>query len=189
MKDIYRGILVRLGSESPEVIAKAFAKWDHDTEMLRLADTDPAQLWSEKKLREFFEKDGEKTEQAFRFSIRTLAEDKLIGVISLDIQEWSHSDAWVGIIIGDREDWGKGYGTDAMQTILRFAFTEINLRRVTLNVFEYNPRGIRSYEKVGFQHEGRLRGALLRDGKRWDMLYMGILREDWMVKNGYSNNN
>jgi RimJ/RimL family protein N-acetyltransferase len=65
------------------------------------------------------------------------------------------------------------------QIILRFAFTELNLRRVTLTVFEYNPRAIRSYEKAGFHHEGRLRGVLLRDGKRWDMLYMGILAEDW----------
>jgi RimJ/RimL family protein N-acetyltransferase len=85
----------------------------------------------------------------------------------------------VGLGIGDRNDWGKGYGTDAMKIILRFAFTELNLRRVTLTVFEYNPRAIRSYEKVGFRHEGRLRSILLRDGKRWDMLYMGILAEDW----------
>ena len=67
-----------------------------------------------------------------------------------------------------------------MNIVLRFAFTEINLRRVTLTVFEYNPRAIRSYEKTGFKHEGRLRGALLRDEKRWDVLYMGIRREDWM---------
>jgi RimJ/RimL family protein N-acetyltransferase len=57
------------------------------------------------------------------------------------------------------------------------------LRRVTLTVFEYNPRAIRSYEKVGFCHEGRVRGALLREGKRWDILYMGILNEDWKEKN------
>ena len=69
---------------------------------------------------------------------------------------------------------------DAMKVALRYAFTELNLRRVTLTVFEYNPRAIRSYEKTGFQHEGRLRGALLRDGKRWDMFYMGILCDDWM---------
>jgi RimJ/RimL family protein N-acetyltransferase len=63
---------------------------------------------------------------------------------------------------------------------LRFAFSEINLRRVTLTVFEYNRRAIRSYEKAGFQHEGRLRGALNKEGKRWDMLYMGIRREEWL---------
>jgi len=47
-------------------------------------------------------------------------------------------------------------------------------------VFEYNPRGVRSYEKAGFSHEGRERGLLLREGKRWDVIFMGILREEWL---------
>jgi RimJ/RimL family protein N-acetyltransferase len=67
--------------------------------------------------------------------------------------------------------------------LLRFAFTEVNLRRVTLSVFEYNPRAIRSYEKAGFRHEGRLRKVLNKEGKRWDILLMGILREDWLERN------
>ncbi len=70
-----------------------------------------------------------------------------------------------------------------MNLVLRFAFTEINLHRVTLTVFEYNPRAVRSYEKAGFRHEGRIRGALLRDGKRWDMFFMGILRDEWISLN------
>ncbi len=62
---------------------------------------------------------------------------------------------------------------------LRFAFTELNLRRVTLDVFEYNPRAMRSYEKAGFVVEGRMRGMLKREGKRWDLVFMGILRDEW----------
>jgi hypothetical protein len=81
MKDIYRGSLVRLSDESPEVLAKAFAKWNQDTEQHRLADDDPAQLWSEKKLKEFIEKRAENNPQSFRFSIRTLADDTLIGAV------------------------------------------------------------------------------------------------------------
>jgi RimJ/RimL family protein N-acetyltransferase len=67
-----------------------------------------------------------------------------------------------------------------MNVLLRFAFTEANLRRVTLTVFEYNPRAIRSYEKAGFHHEGQMRKVLNKEGRRWDMLYMGILREQWL---------
>jgi len=66
-----------------------------------------------------------------------------------------------------------------MNLILRFAFCELNLHRVNLNVFEYNPRAIHCYEKVGFKHEGRLRQCLNRDGRRWDLVYMGILRGEW----------
>ncbi|HXQ36514.1 MAG TPA: GNAT family protein, partial [Anaerolineales bacterium] len=80
----------------------------------------------------------------------------------------------------ERDFWGRGYGTDVMKVILRYAFMEINLRRVTLSVFEYNPRAVRSYEKAGFVHEGRMRQFLNREGKRWDMLFMGILRDEWI---------
>jgi RimJ/RimL family protein N-acetyltransferase len=70
-----------------------------------------------------------------------------------------------------------------MRLALGFAFMELNLHRVSLNVFEYNPRAVRSYEKAGFHVEGRQRQALLRNGKRWDAIEMGILREEWLEMN------
>jgi RimJ/RimL family protein N-acetyltransferase len=70
-----------------------------------------------------------------------------------------------------------------MRVMLRYAFRELNLHRVTLTVFEYNPRAIRSYEKAGFVVEGRLRNWLNREGRRWDMIHMGILREEWETLN------
>jgi RimJ/RimL family protein N-acetyltransferase len=93
---------------------------------------------------------------------------------------WNHGDCWLGIGLGEREYWGKGYGSDALRLILRYAFQELGLQRVTLTVFEYNPRAIRSYEKVGFIHEGRCRKAIHRDGERADLLVMGILRQEWL---------
>ena len=88
-------------------------------------------------------------------------------------------DTYVAIGIGEPDFWSKGYGTDAMRVMLRYGFTELNLHRISLTVFEVNPRGIRSYEKCGFKHEGRIREFLLRDGKRSDMLLMGVLRSEW----------
>ena len=70
--------------------------------------------------------------------------------------------------------------------ILRYAFLELNLQRVSLDVFDYNQRAIRSYEKAGFTLEGRQRGVLLREGKRWDLVYMGILREEWLAQTSNS---
>ena len=187
MKDILKGELVRLAALDHEELGKAYAVWNRDSELKRLMDSSAVSLYSSKIEVMFFEKMAEKESLANHFfTIRALDDNRLLGDIGLDvINNWGSREAFVGLEIGNRNDWGKGYGTDAMRIMLRFAFTEINLRRVTLNVFEYNPRGIRSYEKIGFQHEGRARGALLKDGQRWDMLYMGILREDWMMRNGY----
>lgn len=181
MKDIYRGSLVRLSDDSPEILAKAYAKWDRDTEQHRLADSDPAQLWSEKKIKEFVEKRAENTSRSFRFAVHTLADDKLIGGVGLWVNFWSHGDTWLGISIGEREYWGKGYGSDAVRLALQYAFVELNLRRVSLGLHAYNERALKAYEKAGFKMEGRTRGESIRDGVRVDTLWMGILREEWFA--------
>ena len=185
MKDILKGSLVRLSAVDHEELGKAYAVWNQDSELTRYMDARMVSLRSAKSISDFFEKENkEQSPVGHPFTIRALDDNRLLGDIGLYVtNDWGPRDAFVGIAIANRNDWGKSYGTDAMKIILRYAFTELNLRRVTLSVFEYNPRAIRSYEKTGFQHEGRLRGALLRDGKRWDMLYMGILAEDWKEKN------
>ncbi len=183
MKDLYHGKLVRLAAESPEFLSQSSIRWDRDTEFHRLVDSDPAQLWSQKKIKEWMEKYMEDDPlDAIRFSIRTLTDDKLIGFLVLR-PDWVHADAWVGIGIGERDYWGKGYGTDAMCLLLQYAFLEANLRRVTLALHSYNLRALKSYEKVGFKVEGVLRGDTLREGNRTDGIHMGILREEWLSKN------
>ncbi len=182
MKDLFKGSLVRLSAIDPQELSKAYAVWNRDSEFRRLLDSDPARLYSSKAGADFFRKLLEDaTPEQHYFNIRALEDNRLLGDIGLDItNNWNGRSAMVGIGIGDRQDWGKGYGTEALRLILRFAFTEINLNRVALNVFDYNARAIRSYEKAGFKHEGRARGALLRDGKRSDLIYMSILRDEWV---------
>jgi RimJ/RimL family protein N-acetyltransferase len=191
--DMLRGELVKLTAENPEVMAGCFVRWNQDTEWLHLLDTDPPRMPSEKKWKEWLEKDLEKEEsRGFYFAIRALENEELIGFIGLFDLFLNHGDALVAIALGERQYWGKGYGTDAMRILQGYAFNELNLRRLGLIVFEYNHRAIRSYEKAGFIHEGRVRQTILRDGKRWDFLYMGILREEWQaseaVPSGLSNN-
>ncbi len=183
MNDIFRGTLVRLTTEDPAILASAIARWNRDTEYARLLDSDPHRMWSASKMKQYLEKDLEKDPpQEYFFQVRTLEQDCLIGFVGL-FPIWAHQNAWVGIGLGEREYWGQGYGTDAMRLALRFAFMELNLHRVSLNVFEYNPRAIRSYEKAGFRIEGRLRQSLQRNGRRWDEIEMGILREEWLANN------
>lgn len=174
------GKLVRLTVEDPQVMAKSFARWQKDSLFMRLLTTDAATFISPKYLQELLEKDiSAEQPKYYMFGIRRLADDQLIGDIGLDALDFPKRDSFVGIGIGEREDWGRGYGTDAMRVILRYAFTEFNLHRVSLTVFEYNPRAIQSYVKAGFREEGRLRQRFLRDGQYWDVIFMGILRSEW----------
>jgi RimJ/RimL family protein N-acetyltransferase len=175
--DLFTGKLVRLTAPRPED-KDAMAKWSQDAEYLRLLNYDPARP----RPAEFFtwNNDEEKKREAheFEFRIRTLADDKLIGFVELDVA-WNHQNAWVGIGIGEADYRGRGYGSDALRVAVSYAFRELGLYRVSLGVFAYNQRAIRAYEKVGFVHEGALRGALYRDGQHFDNLFMGILRPEW----------
>ncbi len=87
--------------------------------------------------------------------------------------------ASLGIMIGEKEYWSKGYGTDAMRTLLRFGFEEMNLHRIELTVHAGNERALACYRKCGFVEEVRLRQHRYAQGAYHDTLWMGILREEW----------
>ena len=188
MNDILTGKLIRLSAPDTDELGRAFSKWSRDSEYWRLMAGNPVTLHSAKDAAKSFEKDVQELSlDTYFFGARTLADDALIGEMTPEVENWTGRDAFVGLSIGERANWGKGYGTDMMKVLLRFAFTEVNLLRVTLTVFEYNPRAIRSYEKAGFRHEGRMRKILNRDGRRWDVLFMGVLRDEWKEQNEHTN--
>jgi diamine N-acetyltransferase len=85
----------------------------------------------------------------------------------------------IGIFIGQKDLWNRGYGTETMRLLLKHGFHTLNLHRIFLRVFETNKRAIRSYEKAGFVHEGRLRQAQYSNGKYEDVLMMSVLRPEW----------
>ncbi len=183
MDDIFQGEYIRLAGDDPMTIAEAFQRWNRDSEYVRLLDDEPPKLRAVKTFKEWLEKELLSTDNGrFLFTIRTLDDDRLIGFTGLFDVRWNHGDAWLGIGLGERDTWGKGFGSDALHVILRYAFHELGLERVTLTVFEYNPRAIRAYEKVGFKHEGRLRKVIHRDGQRSDLLVMGILHKEWIER-------
>lgn len=113
------------------------------------------------------------------FGIET-GDGNLVGNIGLRDLDWKNRNASLGIVIAEREYWGRGYGSDAVITMLAFAFHEMNLHRVYLSVFDFNERAIRCYEKCGFRHEGRAREAFFRDGRYHDSLLMAILRQEFV---------
>src|SRR5262249_7768317 len=154
---LLRGERVRLAAPNPDTDAEPVAVWSRDAEFQHMLESDAPRLWTVQSVKDDIagpQGEDKPLDREFAFVIRTLAEDRLIGFINLIIDPWSQRNGWIAIGIGPREYWGKGYGTDALQILIRFAFAELNLDRLTLNVFAYNERAQRSYLKAGFQVEG-----------------------------------
>lgn len=109
-------------------------------------------------------------------------EGQAVGTIGLDDIDWKNQVAEYGnLLIGVKEERGKGLAQDATLTLLHFAFKELNLNRVFLRVFAFNVAAIALYEKCGFRQEGILRQAHFTQGRFVDIAVMAILREEFQL--------
>jgi len=102
-----------------------------------------------------------------------------VGAVNLHRVQAEDRKAGLGIIIGAKDCWGRGYGRDAIETLLRFAFCEMNLNRVWLTVTAGHERAIACYRRCGFVDEARERDGFYKHGRYWDFIVMGILRRDF----------
>lgn len=183
MSDLFTGKRTRLVAFDPDKMGELAARWSRDSEFYQLFDSDPTLPRNAKRAQEHFRERAEKDRPgSFPFLVQSLHDERIIGEGGLFDAFEPHRNAWLAIGIGERELWGKGYGTDAVHILLRFGFEELNLHRINLGTFGYNTRALRAYEKIGFAHEGARRGALRRDNKRWDDYFMGILKSEWEAK-------
>lgn len=174
-KTVLTGQLVTLrpGEESDIYLLH---KWYNDTELNKLAGWNSSKITTDK-LRY-------NMSRSFGYDPMNLMIDNEkgvpIGTIQLyDFNEQDKS-CKLGIRIGDRAYWSKGYGKDAVVAILEYAFMKIDIYRVTLKVYEYNERAVNCYLKCGFQYEGRTRQSAYIDGKFYDEIIMGALKSDYV---------
>ena len=119
-------------------------------------------------------------QDTYSFAIEDKDTCKYLGGCGINHVDWKNSHATVGIFIGDKEFHGKGYGTDAMRTLVKFIFNEMNIRKVKLEVYAFNERALRSYEKCGFKKEGSLREEIFRFGKFHDIIIMSVFRGEFI---------
>jgi RimJ/RimL family protein N-acetyltransferase len=175
---LFHGKLVRFVAPSSDD-ASIVARFSEDGQYMRWMDTDAAIPSSVDGFRASSTNkvsDG----KSFVFHLRTIEEDSLIGFVAIHSIEWNNQTGILSIGIWDPAYREKGYGSDAMALALNYVFNELNLYRLGLDVISTNSRAIRVYEKMGFRHEGLVRGAVNRDGKRVDKVIMGILREEYL---------
>ncbi len=152
-----------------------FLKWINDPEVTRYLLINPPfsmemeEAWYRRHLEE----------GTMVYCIET-KEGRLIGNIGLLNLDWKDRRVDLGIVIGEKDCWSQGYGSDAIETLLRFLFEELNLNRVFLFADAENTRAIRCYQKCGFRQEGVFRKARFKDGCYRDDVAMSILKEDWL---------
>lgn len=172
------GRLVTLRRHRPENLA-AISRWYRDPELSRLTRYSVRPMPQEEIDRFFATR--LLSAGSVAYGIHENGTDRLIGLTTFSSLDADNGSVLFHITIGERDAWGRGLGTEAARLMLWLAFERMGLHRVGLSVFAFNERAIRSYLKVGFVEEGRLRGAIARDGGWWDEIQMGILRDEWLA--------
>lgn len=173
---------IRLGPIDHDKDPEVESKWTHDYEFMRLMELKPVRPLAPamvKKSYEAIEKEIEQDKNLFYFTIRARDDDRLLGKAVLEWIDWTNGNGYLRLGIGSGSDRGHGYGKQALGLLLRFAFAELNLFRVTIVVPEYCQAAIALVHKFGFVEEVRRREAILRDGRPWDLLVFGQLRSEW----------
>jgi RimJ/RimL family protein N-acetyltransferase len=173
---VLEGSRVALRRHVPENLA-AFRRWYSDPEIARLARYQEAPMRPDEIERFFAARVV--GDDALAMAIHELATDRLVGTCAFSQLDGDNGSALYHITIGEKDAWGRGYGTEATQLMLDHAFGTLGLHRIALFVFEFNERAIRAYRRCGFVIEGRARESIYRDGRWWDELAMSVLESDW----------
>ena len=182
MTHMIRGELVFLRPFEP-TDAELYRRWRADAEPMILAG------WKERAPLSLAQSaarmDRLVTDQGkdyYTFLICLLADARPIGEVGLADLDPVNGSAQLGIFIGEVDEWGKGYGTDAVNAIVGFGFAELRLERIWLEVWTENPRARRAYEKAGFVLEATLRNDRYEGGRHTSGHVMSILRDEWLSR-------
>jgi RimJ/RimL family protein N-acetyltransferase len=173
------GTNVVLRRHVPENI-RAFQRWYSDPDVVRLTRYQDGPMRPEE-IERFFAARALGTD-SLAMAIHLRDGDRLIGTCALSQLDSDNGSALFHITIGEKAEWGRGYGTEATRLMIDHAFGGLGLHRIGLTVFSFNERAIRSYRSCGFVVEGRAREAIWREGQWWDEIAMSILDSDWAVR-------
>jgi len=151
--------------------------YDNDVELELAANDVPPRPSSRARRRRRFDEQLKEDRDLVPFMIEV--DGKAIGECSLGNFDQVARTCELGIAIGDRDYWGRGYGRDAVRVLVDYGFRSFNLHKIWLEVGAANERAVRSYRACGFVEEGRLRRQWYNAGRYVDVVLMGLLRADW----------
>lgn len=158
---------------------RRLVKWYSDPRVTHFLGRSSAITLAEQE-RWFRDYERKPDEQVFAIEVA----GKHVGNLGLHRVDRAHRKAELGIVIGEMAFWSRGYGTEAIRLALRYAFDDLGLNKVSLDVLDYNVRGIRAYEKCGFVREGVARQEVRKDGRFFDVVRMGVLAAEFRALDG-----
>ena len=177
---IIEGERIRLEPPRPEHLP-AFGRWFADQEVTRYL---LYRFSFTQKAEEAWLEETAKDEHKVLWAIATRASGRLVGVTGLERIDWRNRRAESGIMLGERDEWGKGYAGEAMRLRTRYAFRELGLEKVTTFVIAPNEASRRALERAGYRQCGTYRRHFFADG-RWHDAWIGeVLREGWETQEG-----
>ncbi len=179
---LFDGTLVRLSAINHETDPEVEARWTHDEAFMRMMYTDPMRplsVFQVKKKYEELEKKMAERNELYHFRIRAKEDDRMLGFCNLKWISWPNGSAYITMGIGAAEDRHKGNGFEALRMLMRYAFSELNMYRLSAIVAEYNEPALAFFRNAGFSVEVRRQKALARDGRRWDAVGLGLLVDEW----------
>jgi RimJ/RimL family protein N-acetyltransferase len=180
--EMIEGKLVRLRALEPTDAERAF-QFINDREVTQFLMA--RYPWSLAAERDFVTESAKRIEFGdVRLAIETKEDRVHIGMCGLHRARPEDRNAELGIMIGDKSYWNGGYGTDAMMTLLRLGFEQMNLHKVALGVFDFNERAQAVYRRCGFVEEGRFREEVFQDGRYVDVVRMSVLRREFEALRG-----
>lgn len=179
---LFEGQRVRLAPLNYEKDAELESRWTHDTVFMRLMYTEPAvprSPWHLKKTYEELDKTVSEKHERVHFRIQVKDPEQVIGLADIYDISWSNQTADLRLGIAEPSFRRGGYGSETLSLLLRYAFSEMNLYRLTAAIPAYNAGAMALAEKFGFVREVRHRQSLYRDGRRWDLFLYGLLADEW----------
>jgi diamine N-acetyltransferase len=156
----------------------AYTRWRNDFAVARTLDYDSGPATAEEQAAWFARVSTD--DDVVRFTVYERATWRPIGIANLHGIDFRHGTAELGLVIGEADARGKGFGTEATRLLLDYAFTALGLHNVMLRVYAYNLAGLRAYRKAGFREFGRRRESRALAGRRWDEVHMECLVRDFV---------
>jgi UDP-4-amino-4,6-dideoxy-N-acetyl-beta-L-altrosamine N-acetyltransferase len=151
-------------------------QWRNDIEIKKMAMMHPFPI-TEMVEKEWYENILKSTSNRTVYFTIVKKNDIPIGFVTLNKISYTHKNCALGIVIGEKDDQGKGYGKEAMALIISYAFNTLNLNKITVEVVENNKTAIALYKKLGFTEEGRLKQQFYAEGKYLDVIILAKFRQ------------